>query len=101
MSHDSIRGCVRPSVRRSVGRSVGRSVTSFSAGRNEDGERLISCIRTCFGHISLFPRVSIKDESQNHCERPVLCIYDYIEEAITRSIDLCIDKIAISLPMRT
>ena len=48
MSHDSIRGCVRPSVRRSVGRSVGRSVTSFSAGRNEDGERLISCIQTCY-----------------------------------------------------
>ena len=29
VSHDSIKGCVRPSVGRSVGRSVGWSVTSF------------------------------------------------------------------------
>ena len=52
VSHDSIRGCVRPLVRRSVRRSVGPSVrpsvTTLSAGRNEDGERLMPCIRPCF-----------------------------------------------------
>ena len=38
----SVRWSVRPSVRRLVGNLF------FSAGRNEDGERLISCIRTCY-----------------------------------------------------
>ena len=50
VSHDSIRGCVRPLVGPSVRRSV-RNLF-FSAGRNEDGERLTSCIRTCSGGTS-------------------------------------------------
>ena len=37
VSHDSIRGCVRPSVRPSV-------TSFFLADRNKDGERLLPCI---------------------------------------------------------
>ena len=46
---DAVHPCVRRSVRPSVRPSVGPWVRNlfFSAGRNEDGERLISCIRTC------------------------------------------------------
>ena len=56
VSHDSIRGCVRPSVcrsvRRSVRQSVGRSVgNAFVGGQRRAGERLISCVRTCFSLI--------------------------------------------------
>ena len=40
VSHDSIRGYVRPSVRRSVGPSVGPSVMLLSAGRDEPANDL-------------------------------------------------------------
>ena len=41
VSHEGIRGCVR----RLVGWSVGKT---FVGGQRQDGERLWSCIRTCF-----------------------------------------------------
>ena len=62
MSHDSIRGCVRPSVHPSVGPSrvffcspkmreielgAAKGVSERQGGQRLDGERLISCIRTC------------------------------------------------------
>ena len=61
VSHYSIRGCVRPLVGPSVGWSVCRLVrpsvgplvrNAFLGEQRRAGERLISCIRTCFSFLS-------------------------------------------------
>ena len=59
VSHDSIRGCVRPSVGPSrvffgspkmleIELGAAKEVSEWQGGQRLDSERLISCLRTCF-----------------------------------------------------